>query len=234
MLHTISFHASLLGRQLDEKVKSTNAHVLIYGAVEVHSFGEKGCIASNETIGTETGMTKNTVAKCLSQMAKAGWIEVYIRNGKRISITPLLVIQPPLPHGKPPFTVEKTPLYHMVNIDNSIDKIEITVENIEKPKNTDEVPLIIKAFEEIDPKNKTYYGHKGQRSACTFLIKEYGLDSTIEAIEFLKGIYSREVLPEYFPSINSPYDLKEKWTKVQQFVKRLQTQKIKETNSMIW
>jgi len=127
MLHTISFHASLLGRQLDEKIKSTNAHVLIYGAIEVHAMGNMGCIASNELIGKETGMTKNTVAKCISQIAKAGWVSVKLnKTNHRLSITPLLEIQaPPLPHGKPPFTGEKTPLYHTVNIDNILDNNEI-------------------------------------------------------------------------------------------------------------
>lgn len=136
------------------------------------------------------------------------------------------------------FTNDKKYVFNICSTRREENRIEEKrrEENIhtEKVKKVDEVPLIIKAFEDIDPKNKTYYGHKGQRSACTFLIKEYGLDSTLEAVDFIKGIYSKEVLPEYFPSINSPYELKEKWTKVQQFVKRLQTQKIKETNSMIW
>jgi len=101
-------------------------------------------------------------------------------------------------------------------------------------KAPDEVALVIKAFEEIDPKNKTYYGHTGQRSACKFLLKEYGLEEILEAVEALKGVYAQENLPAYFPSITSPYDLKEKWLKVTQYVSREKSKTLKETNEMKW
>lgn len=125
MLKSIPFYNSLLKADLGNKQIATHAHVLIYGAIEVHSWGKLGCIASNETIGSSTGMTKNTVAKCLSQIAKAGWVQVELKNGKRTKILPLLEIATPLPHGKPPFTVQKTPLYRTVNIDNILDNNEI-------------------------------------------------------------------------------------------------------------
>lgn len=125
MLKSIPFYNSLLKADLGNNQVATHAHVLIYGAIEVHSWGKHGCIASNETIGSSTGMTKNTVAKCLSQIAKAGWVQVDLQNGKRTKIVPLLEIATPLPYSKPPFTVQKTPLYRTVNIDNILNNNEI-------------------------------------------------------------------------------------------------------------
>lgn len=73
---------------------------------------------------------------------------------------------------------------------------------------------VIKAFEEVDPKNKTYYGNTTQRSACDHLLNEYGLEEVLKRISVLA---KTNKLP-YFPKINSPNDLKEKWVKLQDAV----------------
>ena len=70
---------------------------------------------------------------------------------------------------------------------------------------------IIKAFESIDPKNKTYYGNINQRKSCDFLISEYGLDDVLKRISIL----DRTNKMPFFPKINSPSDLKEKWVKLE-------------------
>lgn len=84
---------------------------------------------------------------------------------------------------------------------------------------------IIKAFESVDPKNKTYYGNKTQRAACDFLLTEYGLDEVLKRVSVLS---KTNAIP-YFPSINSPNDLKEKWVKLQEAVDRKRAEKITKT-----
>jgi len=69
---------------------------------------------------------------------------------------------------------------------------------------------VIKAFEAVDAKNKTYYGNKTQRASADFLISEYGFKKVGEII----GILSKTNKIPFFPKINSPYDLKEKWQKL--------------------
>lgn len=73
---------------------------------------------------------------------------------------------------------------------------------------------IIKAFEIVDPKNKTYYNNTTQRSACDYLLKEYGLEEVLKRITVLP---KTNKVP-FFPKINSPNDLKEKWVKLQDAV----------------
>lgn len=73
------------------------------------------------------------------------------------------------------------------------------------------VPEVIKAFEEVDPKNKTYYGNTTQRKASDFLIEEYGLEQVLRVVKLLPKTNKQA----YYPSINSPNDLKEKWTKLE-------------------
>ena len=74
---------------------------------------------------------------------------------------------------------------------------------------------VIKALESVDPKNKTYYGNKTQRAAADFLIAEYGIEEVLRRIPFLR----RTNAMPYIPKINSPYDLKEKWIKLEDALK---------------
>lgn len=73
------------------------------------------------------------------------------------------------------------------------------------------VSSVIKAFEEVDPKNKGYYGNTTQRAACSFLIAEYGLEEVLKRVKVLP----RTNKVPYFPSITTPYQLKEKWVQLQ-------------------
>ena len=84
------------------------------------------------------------------------------------------------------------------------------------------VTKIIKAFEEVDPKNKTYYGNKTQRAACSFLIEEYGLEKVMAVIALLPKTNKQP----YFPTINSPNDLKEKWAKLRDTLQRKKTEQL--------
>lgn len=73
-----------------------------------------------------------------------------------------------------------------------------------------DVSNIIKLFETVDPKNKTYYSNKTQRSACEFMINEYGFENIEKVIKLLPMTNQQD----YFPRITSPFELKEKWTKL--------------------
>lgn len=77
---------------------------------------------------------------------------------------------------------------------------------------------IIKAFIEIDPKNKNYYKNTTQRKACNFLLQEYGLDEVLRRIKLLPQLNK---LP-YFPTVYTPYELQEKWKKLEEAVEREQ------------
>lgn len=79
---------------------------------------------------------------------------------------------------------------------------------------------VIKAFEEIDPKNKTYYANRTQRAAADFLIAEHGLDKVLKVIQLLNQTNG----VAYFPTISSPNDLKEKWVKLESALARKKTE----------
>lgn len=77
----------------------------------------------------------------------------------------------------------------------------------ERPKYSTLGADLLRSFEKVDPKNKTYYGRTPQRQAADFLIEEYGFDKVMQVIELLP---KSNKIP-YFPKIYTPLQLKEHW-----------------------
>lgn len=124
-LKNIPFYSSLLGKKMfnyeigRHQVAQRN-HVLVYGAIEAHDQGEKGCIASNRTIAQETGFTAQTVANAIAELKRSGWIIVSLdANNHRTSIKPMLALtlesNPPYSGGEPPLTLESNIEYSKEN-----------------------------------------------------------------------------------------------------------------------
>ena len=200
MLKHIPFYASLLSREMSNGKKSNNGMVLVYGAIEVHAMGDKGCIASNSRIAQETGLSAGTVANYISELNKSGWVKVNTKtvNGGivRVNIEPLLTIETPSYTSDtlntsviPPSSGDDTPLHLEMNIDNNIENKENTsITNVigETPK-TYGNPEINEMFEywhktigyEIQSKRQA------NRNACNNLIKKHtaeGLRRLIQGV----------------------------------------------------
>lgn len=96
----------------------------MYGAIEVHSMGEKGCIASNKTLGENIGLSAGRAANIISELAKAEWIEVSMDgNNHRTLITPLMTINKTV---KTPSQSSEPTLNKSVNISNNRSNNERT------------------------------------------------------------------------------------------------------------
>lgn len=93
-------------------------------------------------------------------------------------------------------------------VERSIEEKSIVENNIDA--DAKDVSEVIKAFETVDAKNKTYYGNKTQRKAVQFLLDEYGKDKILKVV----AILPQSNKTDYCPVITSPYDLKEKWGKL--------------------
>lgn len=89
-------------------------------------------------------------------------------------------------------------------------------------KKIDEIAQIIKEMENIDPKNKNYYGNKTQRLACQFIIETYGYDKVIEMIQIIPTL---KMTVPYFPSVTTPCELRDKWQKIIDAVNRSKVNK---------
>ena len=127
MLKHIPFYASLLEQTFNDGSKPTLSHVLVYGAVEAHSMGEKGCIASNKTIALECGLKESSVKTVMSVLNKQKWVKVNLINGQRQSIEPLMTINPPVNVHQPPRYSPLTIEYSNKNtvIENTSSDVEL-------------------------------------------------------------------------------------------------------------
>lgn len=93
----------------------------------------------------------------------------------------------------------------------------VDVPNSASPEDSEKTARLIKAMENIDPKNKMNYGRKVQRDACKFLIEQYGFEKVLEVIDAIPQIKKTIA---YFPSITTPLELQEKWVKAFDAVER--------------
>lgn len=101
---------------------------------------------------------------------------------------------------------KSTPI--MVTKSNIQKKEKESIQN--KDSNGVAISKLLDLFSVVDPKNKTYYGNKTQRGSLDFMINEYGFENVSKVI----GLLPQTNQLDYFPRITSPYELKEKWTKL--------------------
>lgn len=129
---------------------------------------------------------------------------------------------------------EDTPLYTKCIQDVDTGKVRIGKDSIGKvrigkvrkgkdSKNIAEqgsalIVEIIKEFELVDIKNKTYYGNTTQRKACEFLIDNYGFEKVKTMIQLLPKTNTME----YIPHITTPVQLRDKWVQLVSGLQRLQ------------
>lgn len=233
MLKHIPFYASLLNRELGA-TKAQQAHVLVYGAIEAHSFGPKGCIASNQTLAEETGLSVGTVKNTISELKGAGWVFVtYDDNNLRSGINPMLEITPPSPPGDTPVTPRLHPRHPQVTIDNSREDSETLSSNeLEESDLEDDVSFVededLKPNRPLGKKRDTSYRKiyrlwqaGGQsypswwnvnphiKGAAERLLKEKGEEKCRRAVNWWLDHKDEP----FCPDLSTPKDLEEKWDK---------------------
>lgn len=174
LLYSIPFYNALLRKELfteKEKTKfATYSHVLVYGAISIHSQGSLGCIASNDTMAKELGMSAGTVANAISDLHKAGWVKVFMKSASvRQSIQPLLGIcvlngssasldsesaslgdETASFYDEPRIIVGLNALHSTMNIDNNINNIQDNNINNNKEYNNWQA-VVFEFYKNISP-----------------------------------------------------------------------------------
>ena len=83
--------------------------------------------------------------------------------------------------------------------------------------NTSLISEIIKLFETINPACKKMYNNISQRSACEFLLKEFGFERIKKII---KTVLPKSNGMDFFPIITTPCKLRDKWSDLEIAIKR--------------
>lgn len=201
----------------------TNEHTNIAGIYELPL----------KTIAFETGIEIDMLKKMLKHLLGKiayidGWVciknfqkhqssdSLTVKKGIEVEMAKIpLDIRNKIDYGYPIDTPRGPIIYP--NVDINVD-INVDTNNSADAQKilSKQISEIIKAFEEVDPKNKTYYKNKTQREACQFLIDTYGFDKVIELIPKLKETNKKSVY-----QITNPWDMKEKITKVFNDISRI-------------
>lgn len=106
----------------------------------------------------------------------------------------------------------------------------LTKPNLTKPNSEDasqEIPILIKSFESINPVAKNWYGNKTQRKACQDLIETYSFERVKNVIE---NTLPKTNKIQYFPTITTPLQLRDKWTALESAIIKFQSEKINKEN----
>jgi len=239
MLKHIPFYASLLNRDLGA-TKAKHSHVLVYGAVEAHSLGEKGCIASNQLLANETGLEVGTVKNVLTQMSKARWLQINYTDSlknERITIQPLLEIKTPSLSSDTPVTPQLHPRHSVVTIEDiredsktseprsqvsenlkSSDEEVVFDFDIDEDGNTLKKKKMDTSYRKVFALFWSNYPQSWNRNttqirAARALMKERGMDQVKKAIQYWH-VHCEE---PYCPDLSTPYDLDTKWDKLLKF-----------------
>lgn len=122
-MKTIPYYQDLTG-------KGSTTEILLYGLIEVLSFREGYCFASNQALGEMLGVSKGTAANALSAISKKGWVLIEMDNDShRTAIIPQLEIGTPSQKNEAPLhKIVNPPLHKKMNIYNK--KIDNKKDNL--------------------------------------------------------------------------------------------------------
>lgn len=90
-----------------------------------------------------------------------------------------------------------------------------------------EIPILIKSFELINPVAKNWYKNTTQRKACQDLIDTHGFQRIKEVIE---NTLPKSNKIQYFPTITTPLQLRDKWAALESAVIKHQSEKLSKEN----
>lgn len=206
----------------------------VYAAVDwFHGMKDGECRASNSTLAElirPTDPQPRSVQNSLTRLEECGFIRREYKDKEkrnRLRIVPLIELHI-VRNGDDTLKTSETAMIDERNGDDRASESVMTRVRILSKNRSNSTAAqsaakfsalgadVIKAFEAIDAKNKTYYGNTTQRKAADFLIAEYGFDEVLKRISVLA---KTNKIP-YFPTITTPVQLRDKWVQLQDAVER--------------
>lgn len=91
-----------------------------------------------------------------------------------------------------------------------------TKETIESQSDSGAIVKVVDSFSEVNSSFKKWYGHKTHRAAIVRLLEVHGLEQILRVVELLPKTNAQS----YFPSINNPTQLEDKWSQLESAFKR--------------
>lgn len=106
----------------------------------------------------------------------------------------------------------------------SIDKVSVEKNTIpEENQNAVLIGKLIEKFIEVNPACSKMYGNKTQRQACNDLIETYGFE---EVQNCIVNVLPKTNGTEYFPTITTPVQLRDKWVSLKSAVSKKRNKQV--------
>lgn len=200
---------------------------------KTYGWSKKEDWVSNTQLQEETGIALPNITRTLNLLKEK---RIIIKNGKRVGVNKVYsewkVEWRKLSHQiTKVISPDNQKLSHQIPTKEKKETITKTTskETLQDKSSMENlIPEVIKLFEPVDPKNKTYYSNKTQRAACDFLLKEYGLaeiEKRTIALPKTNGI-------PFFPNITTPCQLRDKWVQLDNQIKRHQAENSAKSNQV--
>ncbi len=208
----------------------TNEHTNISGIYELPL----------KTIAFETGIEIDMLKKMIKRLSGKvayidGWVciknfqkhqsaeSLTVKRGIEIEMAKIPDnIRKKIDYGYPIDTTRGDIIYSNLN-SNLNSNVDINSET-----SSQDISILIKSFESLNPASKKFYGNKTQRSACRTLIDTYTLERVQAVVE--------KTLPktngiQFFPTITTPLQLQDKWVALESAIRKYQSDTKKKTNT---
>lgn len=206
------------------KMSGTCWQVLMAILRKLYGFGKKEDWIEYSQLMKITGLNKSRVSHSIKRLCNYGII-----TQKRNGIKQVLGI------NKNFTRVAQTRNSYIIsnksytNMEQTVAQTRTTKETLKKyTKETtanqdlhEDIVSIIETFSKINPACIRMYGNKTQRQACEDLIENFGLDRVLTVIE--KTIPKTNTM-QFFPTITTPLQLRDKWIALESAIKRYQSE----------
>ena len=168
-------------------------------------------ITSRKKLSIQSGIKESTVERILKYFEKEQQIGQQTNNKFRF-----ITIINWKNYQKTDSTTDKRRTTDRQQADTNKNDKKENKENITETSSV-EINKLIKAFEAVNPACSKYYGNTTQRKACHFLIETYGFERVKLVIE---STLPKSNTLAFFPSINTPLQLQEKWSALESAIKK--------------
>lgn len=169
-------------------------------------------ITGLRSLEKKTGISYQKLRTCLSTLKSTH--EITLKSTHQFSIITIVKYEEYQTKEKKQHTKQHTNTHE---INNKQEDKEDKKNTVGEPSSPD-IPELIKAFEEINPASKRFYGNTTQRDACEQLIKLYTFERVLSVIS---NTLPKTNKIEFLPTITTPLQLYEKWSALEAGIMRI-------------
>jgi len=200
--------------------------VLLFIIRKTYGYNKKQDRISFTQFEKATGISRQTINKTIKNLVTKGMIvKIYLPEGnigytfikdhEKWVVKTHLLVKGKWSTSKDVLTkTSKDVLTHK-------RKKEITKEITEQ--SSEEINLLIKTFEKINPASKNFYARNPQRNACKFLIETYGFDRVQNVVAL---VLPKTNTLQFFPTITTPIQLQDKWAMLDSHIKKYKEERL--------